>query len=194
MGKQQEKRGKTRTSSRSRGDTRAEHDVDTEESGEEIPLDEIYSILRNRRRRLVLSKLGNAEGSLEIGDLAEQIAAIENDKSVSAVRSKERKRVYISLYQSHLPKLDEVGVVSYDADRGVVERGPHFRTVRETLDGPESDRHPWPMYYLGAIVALGLLFGLGSSLVGVGADVGIWIALAVLASIGVADLLTARNR
>ena len=194
MGKQQEKRGKTRSASRSQGDTRAEHDVDTEEFGGEISFDEIYSILRNRRRRLVLSKLESAEGSLEIGDLAEQIAAIENDKSVSAVRSKERKRVYISLYQSHLPKLDEVGVVSYDADRGVVERGPHFRTVLETLDSPESDRHPWPVYYLGAIVALGLLFGVGSSVVGVGADVGIWIALAVLASIGVADLLTARNR
>ena len=194
MGKQQGERGKTRTVSLPQGESRGEHDVETENSGREIPIDQVYSILRNRRRRLVLSQLERADGSLKIGDLAEQIAAIENDKPISAVRSKERKRVYISLYQSHLPKLDETGVVDYDADRGVVERGPYFRTVLETLDSPKPDRHPWPVYYLGAIVALGLLFGLGSSVVGVGADVGFWIALALLASIGVVDLLTARNR
>ena len=192
MAKQQGTRGKTNSPSQSRNVDGSELETDADES-EAISLDEIYSVLRNRRRRFVLSELESPEESLKIGDLAEQIAAIENDKPRSAVRSKERKRVYISLYQSHLPKLDELGVVRYDADRGFVERGPQFQTVMETLEGPRPNHRRWAVYYLGTIVAIGLLFGFGSSIVGIGADVGFWIALAALAVIGVADLLSERT-
>lgn len=53
--------------------------------------------------------------------LAEAIAAWENDISVEQLTSKQRQRVYIALYQSHLPKLDDYGVIKYKQARGVIK-------------------------------------------------------------------------
>lgn len=54
-------------------------------------------------------------------ELAEDIAAWEHDTSVKQLTSDERQRVYIALYQTHLPKLDDYDAIEYDQDRGIVE-------------------------------------------------------------------------
>jgi hypothetical protein len=56
-----------------------------------------------------------------MSDIAEHIAALEHDTTVDSLRSKQRQRVYIALYQSHLPKMDDAGVINYNQDRGLVE-------------------------------------------------------------------------
>lgn len=53
-------------------------------------------------------------------DIAEEIAAWENDIPVDQLRSSQRQRVYISLYQSHLPKLADYDVIEYNQARGIV--------------------------------------------------------------------------
>lgn len=52
--------------------------------------------------------------------MAEHIAALENDIEVSELSSRQRKSVYVALYQ-YLPKLDRYGVIEYDKQRGTVE-------------------------------------------------------------------------
>jgi len=47
-------------------------------------------------------------------DVAEHVAAKEHETTVKQLLSDERQRVYIPLYQSHLPKLDEAGIIDYD--------------------------------------------------------------------------------
>jgi hypothetical protein len=56
-----------------------------------------------------------------LSDLAEHIASIENDKPVASLSSSERKRVYICLYQSHLPKMADANVIDYNQARGTIE-------------------------------------------------------------------------
>ncbi|RBI62550.1 hypothetical protein DMJ13_11915 [halophilic archaeon] len=85
--------------------------------------DKIFHILQTQRRRDALRYLKANEGPVEMRALAEQVAAWENDTTVAALSSDERQRVYIALYQSHLPKLDEEGVIDYNQSRGIVERG-----------------------------------------------------------------------
>jgi hypothetical protein len=68
------------------------------ETSEELPLDVTFEILKNRRRRLVLQFLRDAEETTSIGELAEHIAAIENDTTVQQLNAQQRKRVYIGLY------------------------------------------------------------------------------------------------
>lgn len=46
---------------------------------------------------------------------------MENDTTVKRLSSDQRKRVYIGLYQCHLPKMDKLGVVEYDKNRGRIE-------------------------------------------------------------------------
>lgn len=101
-------------------------------------LDVIFGILQNERRRRVLRYLREQEATTQ-GELAEHLAAIENDVSLESVTSTQRKRVYVSLYQSHLPKLDEAGAIAYDSDRGTVERVPgtdEFLTHLDNADRP----------------------------------------------------------
>lgn len=120
--------------------TESPPEVDSEPA--EIPLDVVFDILSNERRRHVLRYLHTESPSTTLGDLAEYIAAIENDKPESALSSTERKRVYISLYQSHLPKMDTADVIDFDVDRKTVELADNASYLAQFLPeevGPSSE-------------------------------------------------------
>ena len=142
-------------------------DTGTTEEGDartEFSKDEIFHVLQNKRRRDVLRYLEQIDGRVEMRDIAEQVAAWEHDTTVKALTSKERQRVYIALYQAHLPKLDEKGIIEYNQSRGYVERTPLADQLLPYLDvsveseddaEPETDEStPWHAYYL-ATSALG---------------------------------------
>lgn len=59
---------------------------------------------------------------MELGALAEQVAAWELGIPEAQVTYDQRKRVYTALQQTHLPMMDEAGAVSFDKNRGTVER------------------------------------------------------------------------
>jgi hypothetical protein len=103
----------------------------------------LFSLLSNRRRRLVLYYLEERSGVVRLRDLAAQIAAWENDVDLDAVTYKQRKRVYTSLYQSHLPKMHDDGVVEYDQRRGTVTLAPGKDDVYPFLDVPETVGSVW---------------------------------------------------
>lgn len=94
----------------------------SEEQPTELSKDELFHLLQNQRRRQVLVFLQDTEGEINMRDVAEQVAAWENDTTIDALDSNERQRVYIALYQSHLPKLDDAGVLTYNQQRGIVSR------------------------------------------------------------------------
>lgn len=93
---------------------------------DQIGMDRIFDILGNQRRRYVLAYLSTTEGTVTMDDLAEQIAAWECGKEIARITSQERKRVYVGLYQCHLPKMADASAISYDKHRGTVETGEQF--------------------------------------------------------------------
>lgn len=100
-----------------REDESRREEVDARSSAEsEFPLDVIFDILSNKRRRLVIEYLRKRDGSVDLTELAEHIAAVENDKPVAELSSSERKRVYVGLYQTHLPKMSDAGIVEFEQD------------------------------------------------------------------------------
>jgi len=104
--------------------TEAEESATAESTSDsELTRDDLFHVLQCRRRRLVLKYLHEYPGDepADMSDIAEHIAALEHDTTVDSLRSKQRQRVYIALYQSHLPKMDDAGVISYNQDRGLVE-------------------------------------------------------------------------
>ncbi|WP_339104325.1 hypothetical protein [Haloterrigena salinisoli] len=133
--------------------------------------DEIFHLLQNERRRLVLRYLRGTEDPVRMRDIAEQVAAWEHDTTVEELTSKQRQRVYIPLYQSHLSKLDEAGLIDYQKNRGIVERQPRADKVDQYLqDGPETDSSDEEEsdaglddYYVGSTV-LGFALLLGAVL------------------------------
>jgi len=92
----------------------------------DLGFDQIFDILKNQRRRHVLRYLEEADDEVRLGELADQIAAWENDKDVSQITSQERKRVYVGLYQCHLPKMDDMGVVDFNKPRGLIDCGKNI--------------------------------------------------------------------
>lgn len=96
------------------------HDQPTRTENEPFGLDDVFHLLQNQRRRWVLHYLRGVDETVNMGDLSEQIAAWEHDTTVDALRSAQRQRVYIALYQRHLPKLDDKGVIDYNQSRGRV--------------------------------------------------------------------------
>jgi len=147
-----------------------EFDHASDESLEPLSRDKIFHILQTQRRRDALRFLKDTGGTVEMRDLAEQVAAWENDTTVQALTSDERQRVYIALYQSHLPKLESEGIIRYNKSRGIVERGPladqfdpYLDTNGQPADDAETDEAfqsedetPWLRYYR-AITAVGVV-------------------------------------
>ena len=159
----------------------ADSEDETNETSE-LETDDLFHILQNQRRRRVLQFLQDFdEGEqVDMRDIAEQVAAWEHDTTVQQLSSNERQRVYIALYQSHLPKLDEKGVLEYNQSRGIVERtavadqfdpyldvdsddGGDESTVAEpaTTDAPAepvttTGRRPRSTSYYSGATALGL--------------------------------------
>ena len=136
-----------------------------EDSHAPLDADERFHLLQNERRRSVIRYLRNAESDAEDGrvwmrDVAEQVAAWEHDTTVAGLSSTERQRVYIPLYQNHLPKLDEAGVIEYNQSRGVVVPTERVERLAEFVEGSDAadaeadadaaDADSWNGYYLGA--------------------------------------------
>jgi len=119
------------------------------EPATELSEDELFDVLSNQRRRFAVHLLKHEEESLEIGDMAEQIAAWENGIDTAEITGDERKRVYTALQQSHLPKMDRAGVVEFNKNRGVIEPTPALEDVDLYLDVVEGREVPWSEYYIG---------------------------------------------
>lgn len=105
-----------------------------------IPKDDAFHILQNRRRRAVCRFLlaHPDQHQFRMADMAEVVAAWENDTTVQQLTPDQRQRVYVSLYQSHLPKLDTHDVIDYDKPRGLVEPTPLLAVFSRFLE-PELD-------------------------------------------------------
>lgn len=123
-------------------------------SGEEkISQDVVFDVLSSTRRRQVLYLLKN-EGEMELTELAEQVAAEENDTTVTDLTKQQRKRVYVSLYQTHVPKLEDARLVDYDQDTGEVQLSAQATDIDRYLDDDDS-RFRWQYLYF-AVAAIGL--------------------------------------
>lgn len=86
---------------------------------------EIHDVLRNERRRRVLEQLRERFGRASLGELADAIAATEADGDSPSRGT--RQSVYNSLRQTHLPRLEQAGVVNYDVEDQEVALQTHVR-------------------------------------------------------------------
>lgn len=108
-------------------------------SQEELPLDEfchneVFDVLGNRRRRYILCYLLRQDGPTECRELAEQIAAWETASEREQVARSQYQSVYNSLYQTHLPELESVGLVEYDRSENLVSPTNQMEEVKRFIN------------------------------------------------------------
>ena len=119
---------------------------------------EVFDILSNHRRRYTIHFCKQEEGPVSLSDLAEQVAAWENDKEVEEIDWSERKTVYTSLQQTHLPTLADAEMIEYE--NGTVELTDRVGELDVYLDVVPADSVPWGVYYLGLSAVGFLVLGL----------------------------------
>lgn len=125
--------------------------------------DTVYDLLSNKRRRFVISKLRSADGAVSVSELSEAVAAWENGVEIQELTDKQIKRVYVSLYQIHVPKLDEAGLVDYDKESGQVQLTSTVSELDSYLPEQDGDDEgvPWALVYAGlATGALAIYAGM----------------------------------
>jgi hypothetical protein len=115
----------------------------------ELDQTEVFELLGNDRRRHALHHLMTREEGCNIGELSRQIAAWETGQTVDEVTSAERRRVYVSLHQTHLPRLNKAGILNYESTGDTIhltDRGENLRVYMEVVEGNDI---PWSVFYLG---------------------------------------------
>ncbi|WP_458189411.1 DUF7344 domain-containing protein [Haladaptatus sp. NG-WS-4] len=128
--------------------------IETTSGSQTLTPDVAFEILTNARRRYTLAYLRSQSDAVSIGELAEAVAAWEHDTTTDLVSSKERKSVYTSLYQTHLPKMADAGVIEYDRQRGIVQLADRAEELDDYLS-PTMETPNWSGYYLTIAVVGG---------------------------------------
>ncbi|MGM0590735.1 MAG: DUF7344 domain-containing protein [Halobacteriota archaeon] len=118
----------------------------------------MFALLQNQRRRYVLEYLRAHPGEATVRELSEAIAARENGVPVEQLNYQQRKRIHTSLYQTHLPKMADYGVIDYDRRAGIVSLSDRVTTYVPYLDIEDDPDITWEQFYLGlsglALVAI----------------------------------------
>ncbi|MCG1004478.1 MULTISPECIES: hypothetical protein [Halobacterium] len=149
-----------------------------------LPEADIHDVLRNERRRMVIELLGDAGEPVTVRELSEAIAARETGEDPPP--RDVRQSVYISLQQTHVPKLAKLGIASYDEQTKELRPAENAPTVGVYMEVVPKYGLSYAEYY----AALGVL---GALLV-VAAEVGVPVVSEVGASayaLGVFTLLVA---
>jgi hypothetical protein len=124
------------------------------------PPDRVFEMLGNRRRRYVVFYLHEAGGPVHLEALAEQIAAWIEGVPIERLSREVYQSVYVSLYQSHLPKLAEAGVIEYDEEEKHVRPSDRLREFGPVFDATRSGN--WGRYYL-SIALFNCLMAVGAA-------------------------------
>lgn len=121
----------------------------TKESPSQLSRDQMFEILSNQRRRAVIHCLKQRGNRVELRELSAQLAAWETGKPIDQLEGTERKRIYTSLQQFHLPKMHVNDVIEFDDKQGVVELTATADNLDIYLDVVGKNDIPWSKYYTG---------------------------------------------
>lgn len=116
-----------------------DHSISNLESGraasEGLSRDALYGILSDRRRRDVLYHLNESEERVELADLAKAVAVRETGSEEGSVSVTDLRRVHVSLYHVHVPKLATANAVAFDRSERTVALTETGREVVAELKG-----------------------------------------------------------
>lgn len=152
----------------------------------DLDLDEatIHDVLRNDRRRLALEALRDSDGHASVSDLAEAVAARET--GTDQPPTNKRQSVYVSLHQTHLPKLNSLEIVEYNSDARDVQLLERIEEIEVYMEVVPEYGLSWGEFYfgwglLGLLLVIGvridvpILVGIGVEAVALGLSVGLLV-------------------
>ncbi len=139
--------------------TGATETVSTVDKSDSTPNSEkqLYDVLWNIRRRYVLYYTKHVGPTVQFKELVEQIAIWECFGSKDSSNRRKRKSIHNSLIQTHIPKLEQIGLIDYDRESNkitVTDRAEQIELY------PASEGHDWEYGYSFLSVSFLSLVGL----------------------------------
>ena len=130
---------------------------------------EIFGLLQNDRRRNTIELL-KTYGSQSPRFISEEIARLES--GIEEPSSNIRKSIYVSLHQTHLPKMENMGILIYDRKTDEIKLTSAINDFDIYLETVKKGDISWGQYYMG----LSIFFLVGS--MGIVAGIITWISTA----------------
>lgn len=127
-----------------------------------LPESQIHTILSNPRRSHALRHLYLSGGTITVNELSHLVA--EHETGESPPPRNVRESVYVSLHQTHLPKLHELGIVEYDRERKEIHLRQRARDVDLYMEVVTRHGITWSEFFqgLGIFSLLAILANLTS--------------------------------
>lgn len=126
-------------------DDHGERDASRERMGssaaadEQLTPDDAFRLLADHRRRFAVSVLREHETPMALADLADEVSVKEFGSTITGIPAEDVKHVYMSLYHSHVPKLEDYGVVRYRQESDTVTTTPKIDGLAPYLDVAADD-------------------------------------------------------
>lgn len=141
--------------------TTADEEIRDGTDGEDLSKDQAFDILRNSRRRAVVSCLRSRGGELSVKELSRCVASTEYEIPAAELSSDQYKRVYTGLYQCHLDRMEELGVLDFDTETNTVRLHDVASQLEPYLDVEEGLNAT--RVELGAAVVVAAILTLGAA-------------------------------
>ena len=107
--------------------------------GSESPSpDEVFSVLADRRRRVIVASLLAGDNSVPVDSLVADVM-VTTDVSPDEA-SETRSQIAMKLQHVHLPKLETADLVEWDRDHEVVAPTDHLAALESLVDTVSLDR------------------------------------------------------
>lgn len=118
---------------------------------DEVSRDDIFQILSNARRRRVLEyvEYGDDVTLIELVDVVAEAETGNGSEGYEDSPTNIRSSVYSALVQTHLPAMEEAGILEYDPEEQVIRTTGRTREAKLYLEYLPGNEIPWAEYYLG---------------------------------------------
>lgn len=103
----------------------------------EMDIEDFFYILDNDRRRYLVEEM--IDGDVDQYDVADVTEAVTTRDFGEDWTRDERKAVYVSLYQQHLPMMDDKNLIDYEKTEGVFEPGENFPILSQNYENLNVD-------------------------------------------------------
>jgi DNA-binding transcriptional ArsR family regulator len=100
------------------------------EQSQQFNVSELFDLLSHPGRRYILTYLLQSEGYVTCSELTDHVVAVSDHTMTDR---QFRKRVTAELTHSHLPKLEQRGLIDYNTERQIVSPTPATPAVRPYL-------------------------------------------------------------
>lgn len=96
--------------------------------------EDVFGVLAHPRRRFLLCVF-TLDDRWTLPALATRLAAWEHDIDETAVDDRLHKRMYVSLYHTHVPRLEKARAIRFDERTETIVPGEYTEELLTVLDG-----------------------------------------------------------